>query len=72
LASRRIEATEVTAGKSLYQIASSGPMASRRGRAAGSGNGYSRIAIVFESMVAIFGAPNSTKYTTFLELTAIP
>jgi hypothetical protein len=51
---------------------SSGPMAMRRGRAPGSGSGYSRICIVFASMLATLLVPNSTKNTTFFEFTAIP
>src|SRR6516225_2780194 len=47
--------------KSAYHIAPSGPIASRRGRAAASGSGYSLIASVLGSMVAILLAPNSTK-----------
>src|ERR1700756_3882440 len=50
--------------KSAYQIMPSGPMARRRGRAAASGNGYSLIASVFGSMVAILLLPNSTSTGT--------
>src|SRR5262249_39648666 len=49
-----------------------GPSASRRGREAGLGSGYSLIAKLSGSMVAILLVPNSTKTGTPLELINSP
>src|SRR5262252_6955698 len=57
--------------KSVYQMMSWSSIAMRRGRAAGSGSGNSLICML-SSMVATFGAPNSTKNTCPFESTAMP
>ena len=44
----------------------------RRGRDAGSGNGYSRISSVFGSTLPTLLEPNSTKNTVPFEFTAMP
>ena len=47
-------------------------IAMRRGRDSSCGSGYSLIASVAGSMLATFGAPNSTRNGTPFELTTIP
>ena len=47
-------------------------IAMRRGRAAASGNRYSRISIVFGSTLPTLLAPNSTKNTMPFEFNAMP
>ena len=59
-------------GKSVYQMMSSPWNARRRGRAAAFGSVNSLIAMVCGSMLAIFGAPNSTNHGTPLELIIRP
>ncbi len=58
--------------KSVYQMVSSSEKARRRGRAPSFGSLYSPIAMVSGSMLAILGAPNSTKYGTPFELIISP
>ena len=59
-------------GKSVYQMMSSPSNQSRRGREAAFGRVYSLIAMVCGSMLAIFGAPNSTSHGTPLPLSTSP
>ena len=47
-------------------------MATRRGRLSAFGKTYSRISIVFGSMLAILLLPNSTKKGMPLEFTTMP